>query len=364
MTPTQKTVVHLLSNRWNSAITEYALSAAVSLRLEGWRSVFVPLQGSPAEARARSMDLEVIPLSRFSAGAILDVKKLFVEANPQLVMTYGGPETLLARVAKGLFPEVRIIRFRGHGIPEGQVFFKERHRLSHSHCSMIITPADYLTTPLSEVSGCPVETLVLGIDDNKYCLVEEGAARTRDIIILGRLDPVKGHQDFLKKFAQILANWDEPTWRPRLRIIGEAENISVLQIQKYVNEVGLHLERDVSITSSRVENISKLMATSIAGIIPSLGSEVICRVAEEFLLCGAPIAVSGVGSLDEVLTHRDFGMSWSKMSAEGTISALKEFIKASYLESGELRKKRAEAAKDTFSYRTMGLRLSELISTV
>src|SRR5690606_765274 len=56
---------HLISNRWNSAITEYALNAARALSLKGADNLFSPLAGSPAEERAREYDLRVATFARF-----------------------------------------------------------------------------------------------------------------------------------------------------------------------------------------------------------------------------------------------------------------------------------------------------------
>ena len=42
-------------------------------------------------------------------------------------------------------------------------------------------------------------------------------------------------------------------------------------------------------------------------MVSSIGSEVICRVSEEFLLSGVPVVLNDVGSLSECLIHENFG---------------------------------------------------------
>jgi len=367
LTTPSKTALHLLSNRWNSAITEYALSTARALRLQGWHCVFAPLAGSPAEARSRATTkletaLDVQPMPRFSAGALFDLTKILQDTKPQLIVAYGGPENLLTRVARRIVPGVKIVRFRGHEVPEGQLFFKERHRVSHSHCDFILTPADFLTNLLRPVSSCPVETVPLGIDTDRFHYSNVETPRSRDVVILGRLDPVKGHRDFMGKFATLLRKGPDLGWRPRLHIIGEPANLSVVQLQNFAVDAGLSLETDVLITATRVENIAEVMAKAVAGIIPSLGSEIICRVAEEFLLCGTPIAVSGVGSLDEVLMEPGFGVSWKGQSELEVTRTLSDFIKSSFAETAEARRSRAARAKDLFSYESMGIRITEIMN--
>jgi hypothetical protein len=148
-----------------------------------------------------------------------------------------------------------------------------------------------------------------------------------------------------------------------LHIIGEPANLSVVQVKKFVEEAGLVLDRDVLITANRVENIADVLSTAVAGIIPSVGSEIICRVAEEFLLCGTPVAVSGVGSLDEVLKLPGFGVSWRETLEDQSASQIAHFIKSAYAETPETRKARATDAKKLFSYETMGIRFSEVLET-
>jgi len=360
MTP-QRTALHLLSNRWNSAITEYALSAAMALKGQGWRCVFSPLGDSPAESRSVGLGLETKSVPRYSAGGVLEVSKLLQDVKPDVIMTYGGPETLLARIGRRLNPGVKVVRFRGHEVPEGQLFFKERHRLSHSHCDLIVTPASFLTEILRPASTCPVETVTLGVDAEKYRCRDFDVSRSRDVVILGRLDPVKGHKEFMKTFATILRAWSEPSWRPRLHIIGEPANLSVLHLQQSAAEAGLRLESELKISPVRVANISEILSTAVAGVVSSIGSEIICRVAEEFLMCGTPIAVSGAGSLNEVLAEPGFGISWSGWSDSQTAETLDGFFKSSFGEAPATRKLRADQARRHFSYEAMGQRLISLI---
>src|SRR5690606_1002039 len=52
-------------------------------------------------------------------------------------------------------------------------------------------------------------------------------------------------------------------------------------------------------TVERVSNPARLLSQTAVGLVPSLGSEIICRVAEEFLLCGTPVVAADVGALRE-----------------------------------------------------------------
>src|SRR5690606_16517380 len=88
-------VWHLISNRWNSAITEYALSAARSLALCGVENLFSPIAASPAEKRAKQLDLDVRTFPGFNLSAVPLGRRIFNEYSPDVIVTYGGPESFL-----------------------------------------------------------------------------------------------------------------------------------------------------------------------------------------------------------------------------------------------------------------------------
>ena len=73
----------LCSNRWNSAITEYALSTGRSLRLQGWTVFYSALSQSPGEARARAYDLPGDSFASFGLSEVLKLKRLQQKSNPQ-----------------------------------------------------------------------------------------------------------------------------------------------------------------------------------------------------------------------------------------------------------------------------------------
>ena len=78
-------------------------------------------------------------------------------------------------------------------------------------------------------------------------------------------------------------------------------------IKDYAISKGLAIDEDIVFINDFVDNVSDHIASSSVGIVSSLGSEVICRVSEEFLLCGNPIFVTDVGSLSECIYSKDAG---------------------------------------------------------
>ena len=121
------------------------------------------------------------------------------------------------------------------------------------------------------------------------------------MLIVGRFDPVKGHARFFEITKKILDSWDIDLPKPVLHIVGEKANLTGEDLVKQGESRGLVHGKNFIITQKLIKNIEEIMSAAAIGVIPSLDSEVICRTAEEFLLCGIPVLVSGAGSLDELL---------------------------------------------------------------
>src|SRR5690606_17369961 len=94
---------------------------------------------------------------------------------------------------------------------------------------------------------------------------------------------------------------DKDRKRARLVIVGEPKNISTGELAEFGVKLGLSLGDELIIHPHLIDHPAHLLSRVDLGLISSTHSEIICRVAEEFLLCGTPVIVSGVGSLDEVL---------------------------------------------------------------
>jgi glycosyltransferase involved in cell wall biosynthesis len=242
--------------------------------------------------------------------------------------------------------------------------FAARHQLAHSHVETLLAPSEGLAAALRQVApDRPVVAVPLGIDTGRFRRKAPPAwppARP-EIVVLGRLDPVKGHAVLCRMVAALLKTWEATLPRPRLHIVGEPANLSVAHITAQAAAAGLVVGDDVVMTGRRVEDIGALLSGAAVGVVPSLGSEMICRVAEEFLVCGTPVVVSGVGSLEETLAFPGAGVSWKGMTNAGAVGCLKEWVVRSIGEEEADKKRRAETAADIFGLERMGNALGALL---
>ncbi len=361
MMPTSPgSVWHLISNRWNSAITEYALSSARSLKERGWETCFSPLLNSPAEERSLAHGLDTRPFSSFSVQGLMRFRRLFKEINPDVIITYGGPETSLLRIL-GNRGNVKKFRFRGQEREESALF-KLRYKVNSSHLDGIISPSVSRANFFKTLSDISVQCVTLGCDTGKVHRVPPTGTRAEfmEMVLLGRFDPVKGHEKFFSITRKLFEGWPEDRPKPLLHIVGKPANISRVEIEAMGERAGLKAGVDFAITTEWIENIAELMSRATIGVIPSLGSEVICRVGEEFLLCGTPILVSGVGSSEEIL-FKGAGASYAGLSAGEVVSLTIELLTLSYDEKEATKKARAAQARDLFSLDAMGENLEKII---
>jgi glycosyltransferase involved in cell wall biosynthesis len=351
-------VWHLISNRWNSAISEYALSAAKAMRLLGAESLITCLAESPIETRFKVAGFALKSVEGFGPGRFARLAAINKEFAPDVIMTYGGPETTAAFFFKG---KSKLVRFHGHGIHSAGSLQRTTRKIGHLHVDTVLTPSRALAAGLMDDVGCSVEAVTLGIDSSLYEFKNLQRAERPELLIFGRLDPVKGHREFMSLFTKILALSDlHGGARPRLRIVGLPANLSKTHLIEHAKTIGLSQD-DFDIQCDRISNTAELMSKVSLGVVSSLGSELICRVAEEFLLCGTPVVATAVGSLPEVFVRPEFGASYISHETPGAAKIIFDLLMASHEETSTIRQSRALAAKAEFSIEAMSERLRLII---
>ncbi|MBC7660249.1 MAG: glycosyltransferase [Chitinophagaceae bacterium] len=342
------TVWHLCSNRWNSAITEYALRSAQSLHRRGWSSLLSALPASPCALRASELGVAGATF-QFKLSEVFALRREAKRLKPSIIVTYGGPETFLSR-----FLGVPVVRFRGQDSDLSRPLSPFGLGLSLRFCKGIITPAkrvsDLFRAALPKKS---VHSIVLGLDAAVFHSRPRKDADRPRLLIVGRLDPIKGHEKFLKLFYETLIEWDNPRPKPFLEIIGQSANITSAALRATAKTIGLIEGVDWGLVDARVPNLPSRMASAALGIIPSLGSEVICRVAEEFLLSGTAVLVAPVGSLSECLIDPEFGAVFPD-DEEKQRKLLKTWSIRAFEETQNVRDERSAKARDYFSLDSMG----------
>ena len=355
---------HVSSNRWNSAVTEYALSAARALDGRGWTTVFTPLVGSPAESRGRALGLDVRPLTGFGPSHLFSFARISASIRPDVIIVYGGPEAFLIRLLPSL-GRVRNLRFMGQdNWRERTTFLRLRKRFESSPFDLVIAPSRVVAKAMTPYFSVPVAPVTLGLDASRFQPTQDPAGEnhtTGELILFGRFDPVKGHDKFFRLISRVHKRLGADA--PRIHVAGKPANIAAKELVRAAESAGLKEGSTLRLTVGRVNDVPMLMTNALAGVVASLGSELICRVAEEFLLCGTPVIVSGVGSLGEVV-FPGAGINYDGRDTEDVVASLADFILAAKAETPEQRQARANTARELFSLETMGRSLDDLIATL
>jgi glycosyltransferase involved in cell wall biosynthesis len=253
------------------------------------------------------------------------------------------------------------VRFRGQDVEPGALAGL-KHQLAHAHVDLLLAPSRGLAAKLRQLdTQRPVVAVTLGCDAARYAPVAAAAPARPEILLLGRLDPVKGHERALALLRLIINNWQGPGAPPCLHFIGEPANLSVTHLQHRAAALGLAVGSDVVITARRVESLAAALSSATLGLVSSLGSEIIGRVAEEFLLCGTPVLVSGAGSLDEVLAFPAAGASFRDYDDAATAALIASWLRRSGAETAAEKQARAAAARLHFSLEAMGQALGHAL---
>jgi glycosyltransferase involved in cell wall biosynthesis len=332
----------LNSNPWFSAVTDYSLQLAqyVSSR-QSSKVIYCAPAGSIALRKASQVSLQTnaIPLFPFSVTRFLvtwhAVGELVKSHKPSVVWVFEGREHTLCSIHrffhKKLWSSTRLVRVRGQANPvrpsalnrwvynnglSGIAFaanvvqqrtpfeVPERMKLVHLYCTAkLAQPVVSLNTPAQTVAV-----------SREFSLDFSHPTFT----VVGRFDPVKGHKETIDALAlSQLNNYLKKDQWLQVVFIGESQNVSAkslvehacatfavkhntLSKNRWLVEVPERRIR-LLIMDERVRDVALWMRQSSFGLIPSLGSEVICRVAVEFLQQGTPLVSSNTGALTEVL---------------------------------------------------------------
>ena len=172
--------------------------------------------------------------------------------------------------------------------------------------------------------GLPGDTLLLGM--------------------VGRVYPEKGHRELLQALAALAPRF------PRL---------ALLVLDKQVDDPAAHgrqlreLEASLGL-SSRVRwlghrpDVREVMGAVDIGVVPSLASEVNCRVTVEFFSMGTPVVAFPTGALPEVVEHGRTGLVTANHHPAGLAEALAALIEDAGLR-GRLGRQARTAAETRFS---------------
>jgi len=292
-------IAHVDDETWDSGLTEYALSLARAQAGAGHDILFFAPAGSHAEAKAGKYGLKTVrfPKNKLgSAGAM----RAITAFRPDVINAHTGSSHSWAAVMTAFMSgRTSLIRTRADARPMRKKPFSS---MLWGRTGGFIGANSRITEEFRSVFGSKARSAAIlqGIAD---CAAKPApkAGGYPTIGVIGRLDPVKGHECAIKAFALISKELPQA----RLRIAGEDKNVKAADLKALCARLGV---ADRTEFYGLLPDIEKFMAGCDAGMVPSLGSEAVSRSAIEWQRAGRPVLASRVGGMEDLVENGTSGI--------------------------------------------------------
>ncbi|MDA3793503.1 MAG: glycosyltransferase [Elusimicrobia bacterium] len=250
--------------------------------------------------------------------------------NTKIIFAHTGSSFFLA-IAASLFKKVKVYRVRAE---RGKIKKNIFNIILHKLAAGVIAPTMQIAEDFKEfgIKEKKIFFLPPVVDLNNFSA--QPLNKSNLIGIVGRLDKVKGHKILIKSLALI----KEQIPDIELIIIGKEEGVAEDELIKEAKSLGV-ADKIKFMGKVKYETIPILMAECRIGVIPSLGSEAVSRVAVEWMAVGRPVVASNVGCLEEFIGNKYNGF----LVSPGDPGELAERI-IDILKTGWINEKMAEQA--------------------
>lgn len=366
-------ILNVACVRWWSALAHYAHATALALHRRGHTVLAAGAAETPYVARCRESGIpiagDIDPAERGPAAFLRTLGSV------RRRLTSGEVNVLLVHTGSG-HGELALAR---QGISRRHVLIRARPEIRpprpypwnlwvHGKATdrFLLSGAFMKTKHYGRWPVPPGRMAVVhgAVDTERFTFErwegEAGAVRRRLGIppdarvlgIIGRLSPVKGHGAALAGLLPLLALDDGL----HLLIVGGEAQISWPELERQVPAA----TRPRVHYAGRVDEVAGFAAACDLGIIPSTGSEAVCRVAMEWMSLGVPLVGTSVHVIPEIV--RDGVTGW--IVPPNDPRALRRTVEGALSDPDELRA-RAErglaAAREEYSIDSLGRRLEHLI---
>lgn len=319
--------IQVLNVRWFNATAWYGLFLAKLLRDAGHPVKVITLPDTATHREALEWGMDPLPMALNSSnplkqpGLMRSLSGLIREFRPDVINCHRGEAFALFGMLRAMRAPLPFALARTRGdqrLPKANFINKF---LYASAADVLIATNSRMAAHFTDSMDVPasrVHTIPGGVDEKKFAFDPSGRDRVRREFnipdnaftfgLLGRLDPVKGHRDFLRAAGR-LARQGLPV---RLLILGFDANHTREETQGWIDEEGL---REAAFITGKREDIAACLSALDAGVIASKGSETIARAALEIMACGRPILSSNVGVMPDIVSEE-------ALFAPGDIDAL------------------------------------------
>ena len=327
--------------RWWNAEAAYAATLARELLNAGHKVWVLTLPNSLNETKLRNWNLPIItdiPLSSSNPWQLWQayrrLQSLIEEQQIQIVNAHRSEGFPLLVLLRQRLKSFALIRTRGTTRPLRDHWLNRK--LHEDWIESVIVPAQVIASQLRQVLNLPSERLQViyypvnpssidsqGESESQQsrleCLDRLGIPRhCRVIGIVGRIRPVKGQRILLKSFATLRKRFPDIVLLMLYRDTNETEAEWQGLLQDLVES---NLQQSVYLYGYR-EDVLEIMRHTDIGVVSSVDSEVICRVAVEFFSVGTPVVAFPTGALPEIIQDGVTG----RIAKDKSAAALAEIL--------------------------------------
>lgn len=285
-------ILNIIDIPWHSALAEYAIEQARSLRTLGHEVFSAAPAGSEYRRFSQAEKIEAVDISgRKDILFLPSAVKLarFAEKNAVDVLNAhtGRAQTLAYAACLLARREFILIRTKADARPPHSSF-------TYAKVSGVIAASGVIERayrPLG-LSADLVTVIPPGLEPGPYRPLPPGGPVR--VGLLGRLDPVKGHADLLEAAAKVLANGADAEFL----LAGQEVNVKFADLQAKAAALGIAGKVR---WLGRVKDPLEFINSCHIGVIASTGSEVVSRALLEWMGQGRPVIGTDVGSVPELL---------------------------------------------------------------
>ncbi|MDL2209362.1 glycosyltransferase [Desulfovibrio sp. OttesenSCG-928-O18] len=334
-------IIQVVNVRWFNATAWYGLFLASLLREAGHEVRVLGLKGTESFAKAEEWGLapETVDLNTANPFAVAsvyaDLRRLVRDFDPHIVNCHRGESFFLWALLKRS-ARFALVRTRGDQRPPKA---NAANTIIHAKLAdAVIATSSGIAAGVRDILHVPAErvhTILGGVDTQRFFPDPEARAAMRDALglhqehkaigLVGRFDTVKGQKELIAAFARARHELGTESANVRLVLAGFATSaVSEDAVRSWVEAAGVG---DSVLLPGRSENVRALMNALDLGVVASLGSETIARVALEIMACGVPLVGTNVGVMPDLLDD-------AALVSPGDTHAMAALIRRFVTESG------------------------------
>ena len=327
--------VQAVTIRWYNACAYYAVSLSKGLVALGHRVTIVSEHGNPVLEKAQESGIDIFentnqmftyPLTFFQK--VHACRKFAFENNVALVNAHHGSDHLLWSIAlRGT--GIPLIRTSGNQMPPNhnmcsQFLVKKKSAGVIASCRTIhgffSRSFDIEPEKIAIING--------GVDSDFYTPAHPGGVVRKNLGlpedafvfgILARYSPDKGHSNFFRA-AEIVAKKHSNAW---FLVAGWNAQLSEKDMRSMASEAGISNRTRFA---GRYPDNRDLISSLDVGVIASIGSETVCRIAMEYMAMGIPVVATDTNVIPEIVHHASTGLIVPAENPKALASAMEHMI--------------------------------------